>query len=99
LASLVFCQFLLSFYPELFELVNVGLGKSIPIKELVKKIIDESGKNLKIKYDTSKPTIQTKVALDYSKAKEKFGWEPKHSLEEGIKKTLQWYKQNIGLND
>ena len=78
-----------------YELLNVGLGKSISISDLVKKVIEASGKNLEIVYDTTKPTIKTKVALDCSKAKEIFGWEPRVSLDEGIKKTIGWYKENI----
>jgi len=78
-----------------FELMNVGLGKSISISDLVKKIIKISKKNLKIEYDISKPTIKTRVSLDCTKAKEKFDWSPKVSLDEGIKKTIDWYRKNL----
>jgi len=78
-----------------FELFNVGCGSSISISNLVKKIIDHSGKNIKIEYDLSKPTLKTKLCLDISKAKRSFGWEPKISLDEGIKKTMEWYKDNV----
>jgi len=78
-----------------FELVNVGYGSSISVANLVKVIIEVSGKNLKIEYDSTKPTIKTKIALDCSKAKEIFGWEPKISLKDGIKMTLDWYKKNV----
>lgn len=78
-----------------FELCNVGLGKSIPIASLVKKIIEHSGKTLEIEYDTSKPTIKTKLALDTTKAKELFDWTPKVSLDDGIKNTIKWYDDNI----
>lgn len=78
-----------------FDLVNVGLGKSISVSNLVKKIIEISGKKLKIEYDPSKPTIKTKVCLDSTEAKKRFNWEPKVSLEEGIIKTMNWYKENI----
>ncbi len=78
-----------------FELVNVGIGESIPVRDLVSKMIEVSGKkNLGIKFNLDKPTIKTKVALDYSLAKERFDWSPQVSLEEGIKKTLQWYREN-----
>lgn len=80
-----------------YELVNAGMGKSVPIKDLVSKIINASGKDLEIKYDTTKPSIKTRVALDCSKAYEKFGWQPQTSLDEGIKKTLDWYKSNIQI--
>jgi nucleoside-diphosphate-sugar epimerase len=78
-----------------YELVNVGLGHSISVANLVKGIIAASGRDLKIEFDPKGPTIKTKLALDYSLAKSKFGWEPKISLEEGIKLTLDWYKKNI----
>jgi len=77
-----------------FELFNVGLSKSISITNLVKKIIKHSGKNLKIRYDRNKPTLKTKLCLNIIKAKRLFGWSPKISLDEGIKKTIDWYKLN-----
>lgn len=78
-----------------FLLCNVGLGKAISVKDLVKKIINLSGKNLSIEFDSSKPSIKTKLCLNSSKAKEILGWEPKVSLDEGINKTINWYKQNL----
>ena len=78
-----------------FELTNVGYGKAIPIKALVHKIIECSGKDISVEYDLSKPHIQTSLCLDISKAGKLFGWMPKISLEEGIKKTMDWYKTNI----
>ena len=77
-----------------YELINVGLGKSIAISDLVELIVTASGKNLSIEYDETKPTIKTKLAVDISKAKEKYDWFPKVSLEEGISKTLRWYREN-----
>ena len=77
-----------------FELVNVGLGKGIMIRDLVKKIISASGKKIAIAYDTSKPTIPTKLVLDIGMARKKFGWKPLVSLDEGIKKTIAWYLKN-----
>ncbi len=80
---------------SLFELINIGYGKSISISELVKKIIYISGRDIKIEYDTSKPTIKTKLCLDCTKAKSILGWEPEMSLEQGIKETMEWYKNHI----
>jgi GDP-L-fucose synthase len=77
-----------------FELYNVGYGKSIAISDLVRKIIECSGKKLEIKYDLSKPSIKTKVSLDIARAKSSLGWSPKFSLDEGIKKTMEWYRRN-----
>lgn len=79
-------------YP--FDIFNVGLGQSITIRELVEKVVGASGKNLEIVYDPSGPTIGTKISMNINKAKEKFGWQPRVSLDEGIAKTIAWYRQN-----
>lgn len=78
-----------------FELINIGSGYSIPIKKLVQKIIKTSGKNLLTEFDTSKPTIKFSLSLNLEKAKNVYNWKPKISLDEGIKRTIDWYQQNI----
>jgi GDP-L-fucose synthase len=80
-----------------YELYNMGCGQAISIKDLVKKIIDISGKTLLLEHDLSKPSNKTSFCLDCEKAKVELGWEPTVSLEEGIQKTLVWYKSNIKL--
>ena len=80
-----------------FELINVGCGEAISISDLVGKIVDIYNKDIRIEYDESKPTVKTKLALDISKAKGLFDWTPKTSLEDGIRYTLDWYKQNKRL--
>lgn len=77
-----------------FDIFNVGLGKSITIRELVEKVVKISGKNLEIVYDPNGPTIGTKISMNIEKAKEKFGWQPLVSLDEGIARTISWYRQN-----
>ena len=77
-----------------FELVNVGCGQSISVSNLVKKIVDISGKQLYIKYDENKPTVKTKLAVDVNRAKKIFDWNPKILLDSGIKSTLKWYEEN-----
>ena len=80
---------------EYYELFNVGIGKKVKIKDLVHKIIQCSGRDLEVNHDLSKPTIPTSLYLDCSLAKQKLGWEPKHTLEEGLTKAIKWYKENI----
>lgn len=80
-----------------FELYNVGYSSSISVKDLIKKIINLSGKNINIEYDTSKPSIDTKFCLDINKAKKLLKWSPKISLDNGIKKTMEWYKKYYGI--
>lgn len=79
-----------------YELINVSYGDSFSVKEIVEKIIAASGKNLSIEFDLSKPSINTKLVLNNELAYSKFGWRPSHSIDEGIKKTISWYKDNLG---
>ena len=74
-----------------YELFNVGSGKLISINKLVKIIIKVYGKKIKIINDTSKKTLRTLICLDTSKAKRELNWSPKVSLENGIRKTVNWY--------
>lgn len=78
-----------------YELFNVGSGKATKIIDLVNKIIQHSGKEIEIEHDLSKPDIPTSLFLDYSKAKDILGWKPEIDIDEGIKQTLKWYKENI----
>ena len=78
-----------------YEIYNIGIGKAISIKDLVKKIIDISGKRLSTEHDLSKPSNKTAICLNTNKAKTELGWEPKIPLNQGIQKTIKWYKKNI----
>jgi len=78
-----------------FETYNIGLGQAVSIKEMVRKIIEGSGKTLKMEHDLSKPSNKTAFCLDCTKAKQELGWEPQVNLEEGIHDTLAWYKKHI----
>jgi len=75
-----------------FELVNIGYGSSISVGNLVKKVIKASGKDLTIRYNLSKPTINVSFALDCTKAKELFNWEPQITLDQGIERTMNLYR-------
>lgn len=78
-----------------FQLYNVGYGCAVSVKDLVKKVIIASGRTLAIEYDLSKPNIKTKLCLDITRVKNDIGWTPWVSLDEGIKKTMEWYRENI----
>ena len=64
------------------------------IKNLVKKIIRHSGRDLKVNYDLTKKSLKNSVKLNTSKSKRILGWYPKINIDSGIKKTLEWYKKN-----
>ena len=79
------------------EPVNIGSGSEISIKDLVSLICELTGFDGEIRWDTSKPDGQPKRRLDTSLAKREFGYEAKTSFREGLKKTIDWYKEHRGL--
>jgi len=84
-----------------FGLYNVGLGEATSVSELVETImaLATCGPPTKhIEYDTSKPTIPTSLFLDCTKAKEELCWEPTTSLESGLMKTIDWYRESSNEN-
>lgn len=86
------CVFLMKNYNS-SEIINIGTGKDLKIRELaqlVKKIVGYSGK---ITWDTSKPDGTPKKQLDVSKLF-RLGWKPKTELEEGVKKEYEWFFEN-----
>lgn len=74
--------------------LNIGSPEEIKIKDLVKLIIELSGKKTKVVFDKTEPIGQPRRQCDNRKAKEKIGFEAKIGLEEGLKKTIQWYKKH-----
>ncbi len=77
-----------------FELLNVGSAQSVTVRELVERIIRASGRELSVTFDRSKPTIPFTITLDTSRVRHKYGWAPRVSLEEGIRRTLAWYREH-----
>ncbi len=78
-----------------YKLFNCGAGEKITINELVDKVIKTSGKNLVIEHDLSKPSINTSLYLDCSEALRELDWKPETGIDEGIQKTIHWWKENI----
>lgn len=78
-----------------FRIYNCGLGKAVSIKQLVEKIIAASKKALTVKHDTTQPTIKTSLFLNTDRAHSELDWQPKVSLDEGIHKTIAWWKEHI----
>ena len=74
------------------EFVNVGAGTDITIRELAEKIAAAAGFKGRIVWDSTKPDGMLKKCMDISKLK-KIGFTPKISLDEGIVRTLQEYRE------
>ncbi len=71
--------------------VNLGSGQEIRIRDLVDKMAKILGYAGKIAWDTSKPNGQPRRLLDVSRAREKFGFTAEVSLDEGLRRTIDWY--------
>ncbi len=78
------------------EPVNLGSGHEISIKDLTKMIIRLTGFEGELVWDTSKPNGQPRRGLDVSRAREYFGWEAKMPFEEGMRRTIEWYRSVRG---
>jgi GDP-L-fucose synthase len=72
--------------------VNLGSGSEITIRELASLIGKLSGFKGKITWDTTKPDGQHRRCLDTSRAKREFGFQVKTDLEEGLTRTIEWFK-------
>ena len=72
--------------------INLGTGVRYKIKEVAEKIFEiMKWRPKRVLFDTSKPVGVMSRALDISRAKELLGWRPKFTLEDGLRKTIQWY--------
>ena len=76
------------------DIINVGTGKDITIKDLAETIADVVGFKGEIVWDTSKPNGTPRKVLNVDKIKS-LGWKPKVSLREGIQKTYDLYKDSL----
>jgi GDP-L-fucose synthase len=76
------------------EPVNLGSSFEITIKELVELITRLTGFKGKIVWDTSKPNGQPRRSLDVSRAEKYFGFRAQISFEEGLRRTIEWYRQH-----
>lgn len=75
--------------------VNIGSDRLVTIDELAEIIIKISGKEISIKHDLSKPQGVRGRNADLTLVKSVLGWEPKISLEEGLRRTYQWAKERV----
>jgi nucleoside-diphosphate-sugar epimerase len=75
--------------------VNIGSDRLVTIEELAKIVIKLSGKEITIKHDLSKPQGVRGRNADLTLVKRVLGWEPKISLEEGMRRTYQWATERM----
>lgn len=77
------------------EIYNISSGEEKTNLDVVKTILSIMGKDDSlIEFVEDRPGHDFRYSLDSSKIREKLGWKPKHSFEEGIRKTMSWYLEN-----
>lgn len=78
------------------KIYNLGSGNPVKFIDLVKKIIDTvgSGKIEKVPWPEERKNIETgDFVASFEKIKDELGWQPKNSLDEGLRKTVEFYKK------
>ena len=87
------CLFLLRNYDQP-EIINVGTGKDLSVRELAELICDVVGFKGAIRWDASKPDGTPRKLLDTSRLS-RTGWRPRLSLEDGLRATYAWFRENV----
>lgn len=72
---------------------NVSRAKETDINTLFEKIKNLTGVDCKEVHGPQKPGEQKRSCLDYSRIKKELNWTPEYNLEEGLKKTINWFKK------
>ncbi|KKI93265.1 GDP-L-fucose synthase [Bacillus sp. SA1-12] len=87
------CVYLINHY-EGNEIVNIGVGEDISIKELAQKVKAVVGYKGEIQFDTSKPDGTPRKLVDVTKLNS-LGWKANTTLEDGLEKAYQWFLDNV----
>jgi len=74
--------------------INIGADDEISVKELAETIVRLAGTGAKLAFDPSKPAGQPRRRCDVAKAKKAIGFEARVGLEEGLAKTIAWYREH-----
>lgn len=75
--------------------LNIGSDEEISIADLARLLIELSDKDVKVEFDTTKPDGPVRRSADTSKAFEKIGFRTEVPLREGLKKSIEWYKEHV----
>ena len=75
--------------------INIGSDEEISIKNLTQKLCQYTGKNPQLVFDKTKPDGHARRASNITKAKQILGWQQKILLDEGLKRTIAWYEEEL----
>src|SRR5438105_11892825 len=79
-----------------YEMLHASAGHEFQFKDVVNRIVRATGRELHIVHDLSGPTIRTSFALDSRRAKQVLDWEPKVSFDDGVRRTVDWWRATYG---
>ncbi len=81
------------------QVFNLGVGKEISIGDLADKIIELVGRPCRVIFDAIRirPTSSEvdRLCSNNAKVRSQVGWEPRVSLDEGLRKTIEWYAEHL----
>jgi GDP-L-fucose synthase len=77
------------------QLINVGCGEDVTIRELAEIVLEVMGFDAKLVFDATKPDGTPRKLLDITRL-QRLGWKPRISLRDGIRRTYQWFQKNCG---
>jgi len=77
--------------------INLGSEEVVSIRDLTQRIIRLSGKDISVKYDLSGPQGTRKYCADAAKMKKVLKWSPVVSLDDGLKRTYEWARGELGV--
>lgn len=92
---LLTAEFTESMRMESTSIFNVSAGSSLSIWEMIHMIEETIGKKIDVRAQKARKVDIKSVAVDSTKAREQFGWQPAIDIHEGLQRTWQWYKQQI----
>ena len=85
---------LLSFKNKITGIYNIGTSKETSVNQLFRKLIKIDKFKIKEKYGPAMPGEQMRSNLSYKKAQKEMGWQSRINLDEGLKKTIEWFRNN-----
>jgi GDP-L-fucose synthase len=82
---------------ESFTTLNIASGKPVTIREVLSTMLRIEGQEaVEVRYDATKPTMIPLRLIDISEAARVIGFAPKVSLEDGLRRTFDWYRSSMG---
>jgi len=81
---------------DTYNPINIGLGKGYTVNEILQTALEVEGrKDTEVVYNKDKPTMIPERYVNIDKAERLLGWIPKTDLKTGIRKTIEWYRENM----